>query len=138
MPVAVIDACVAMTWVMPDEGGAAANVLRAHQERRVGLLAPTIWEYEIANSLKTAVIRGRIESDFGRECLTDLLGMGIHFIAFSDLAPRSWELALTRDLSVYDAAYIALAEERECELYTCDAKLAHAAENLVTVQLLHN
>lgn len=81
-------------------------------------------------------MRGRIQSDFGRECIVRLLGMGIRFTAFSDLATRAWELALSHGLTIYDASYIALAEARECELCTCDVQLARAAENLVTIQLL--
>ncbi|WP_019877466.1 type II toxin-antitoxin system VapC family toxin [Sporichthya polymorpha] len=38
---------------------------------------------------------------------------------------RAWELRHT--LTVYDAAYVALAESLGCELLTCDRKLASAA-----------
>ena len=136
MPVAVIDACVAVAYVMLDEQDSASQLIGAHEERRLGLIAPTVWEYEVANSLRTATLRGRIQASFARELLAMLLGMGIRFTGFSDLVTRAWELALTRGLTVYDASYIALAEARDCDLYTCDAQLARAAEDLVTVHLL--
>ena len=68
MNVAVVDASVALAWVMPDEQGELeAEVLRAHQERRIGLLAPSVWEYEVANALRSAVRRGRVAQDSGYE-----------------------------------------------------------------------
>jgi predicted nucleic acid-binding protein len=135
--IAVVDACVALSWVMPDEhGGPEADILLAHQERRLGLLAPSVWEYEVANALRSAVMRGRVAQDFGYESLATLLGMGIAFTGFADLARRAWELALSGALTIYDASYVALAETRRCDLYTCDEQLANAARGLVSVQLL--
>ncbi|MFB3879842.1 MAG: type II toxin-antitoxin system VapC family toxin [Armatimonadota bacterium] len=121
---------------MPDEQRVAATVLRDHQDRRIALSAPTIWEYEVANSLRTAALRGRIPEGFGRESLARLLGIGIRIAGFPEYALRAWELAIGLRIAVYDASYVALAEARECDLYTCDAQLARAAEDLVTVHLL--
>jgi predicted nucleic acid-binding protein len=122
---------------MPDEQGELeAEVLRAHQERRIGLLAPGVWEYEVANALRSAVRRGRVAQDSGYELLTALLGMGIAFTGFADLSRRAWQLALSATLTVYDASYVALAEARQCDLYTCDVELADAAKDVVSVRLI--
>jgi predicted nucleic acid-binding protein len=51
------------------------------------------------------------------------------------LMPRCWEL---RDsLTVYDAAYVALAEVMEVVLVTADAKLAASPDLLCEVELLN-
>jgi predicted nucleic acid-binding protein len=137
VPVAVVDACVAVAWAMPDEqAGPEAELLRAHQERRIGLLAPSIWEYEVANALRMAVLRGRVTPGFGSGLLAVLLGMGIVVTGFTDLADRVWELSVSRAIAVYDASYIALAETRGCDLYTCDQQLATAAGEFVGVHLI--
>jgi len=137
--VAVVDASVALAWAMPDEQGELeAEVLRAHQERRIGLLAPSVWEYEVANALRSAVRRGRVAQDSGYELLATLLGMGIAFTGFADLSRRAWQLALSGPLTVYGASYVALAEARGCDLYTCDAKLADAVTDVVNVRLIRS
>ena len=122
---------------MPDEGSElVSEVFQRHAAGSLDLAAPTIWAYEVCNALRSAVRGGRLARADGQRYLLTLLDMDIEPIAFEPLATRAWELALTRGLTVYDASYIALAEARECDLYTCDAQLARAAEDLVTVHLL--
>lgn len=137
MPTAVVDASVAVILAMPDEKSELADeIFEQYARGRLDLAAPSLWPYEIANALSRAVARGRITGSEGDSWLQTLLNMDIEWIGFDQLAPRVWELALTRAVTVYDASYIALAEARECELYTCDAQLARAAEDLVAVHLL--
>jgi predicted nucleic acid-binding protein len=50
------------------------------------------------------------------------------------LLRRSWELR--DELTVYDAAYVALAERLELPVLTLDAGLARAADRHVEVELL--
>ena len=47
--------------------------------------------------------------------------------------PRIWEL---RDLTAYDAAYVALAEGLRAPLITCDKRLASAPGIRVDVELI--
>ena len=46
------------------------------------------------------------------------------FVPFHELADRAWELA--RNLTIYDAAYVALAELLDAPLVTLDQRLARA------------
>jgi predicted nucleic acid-binding protein len=50
------------------------------------------------------------------------------------LLPRAW--ALRDELTVYGAAYVALAERLGAPLLTLDAGLARAAERHVAVELV--
>jgi predicted nucleic acid-binding protein len=50
-----------------------------------------------------------------------------------DLALDALDLALRRGISVYDAAYAALAVREMLPLFTADRKLASSVEDLVEV-----
>jgi predicted nucleic acid-binding protein len=66
--------------------------------------------------------------------LTDLLAMPLQRASHRPLLARCWEL---RDnLTVYDAAYVALAEALPADLLTGDARLARAAGPRCHVEVL--
>ena len=137
MRLAVIDASVAAAWVMRDEGHREATaLLESYQSEELRFLAPSLWQYEVASALRKAVASGRASPDEGFTSLELLLGVQIEFTPLDQLAPRCWEIALTRGLSIYDASYVALAEARACEFYTRDIRLAKATRDLVPVQLI--
>jgi len=61
----VIDASIALAWSLDDElGGSADEVLTLVE--RSGALVPTLWTYEIANSLAHFVRRSRIDAERAR------------------------------------------------------------------------
>ena len=132
MRLAVIDAGIALSWVLPDETTAqpAAEVLAAFRAGEVRLLAPSRWEYEVGNVLRLAVTRGRIGEIDGAEALRSLLELGVDLAPFAPLAEPAWELSLAHQLTIYDAAYLALAQENACPLYTLDRQLIAAAEKI--------
>jgi predicted nucleic acid-binding protein len=130
MQLAVVDASVALAWVIPEEktGPQAVQLLLSYQGNQVRLLAPSLWEYEVANALKVGVLRKRLSPEEGKEALNSLLGLGIALTDFSEVADTAWELALAQGLSIYDAAYLALAQHRNCRLYTADKRLLEAGK----------
>jgi len=132
MDPAVIDASFALAWVLPDEQAAplAQRLLSAFDAGEVDLAAPSLWEYEVANALRASVARRRVTQQRASEALRSLLYSGISLHEFGPIADRAWNLALEHDLTVYDAAYLALAEERHCALHTRDRALAEAARKL--------
>jgi len=133
---AVVDASVALAWVIPDEELApkALRLLLAYHGNQVRLIAPSLWEYEVGNALKVGVTRGRLSPEEGKQALRSLLDLGIALIHFGEIAERAWQLAIEHRLSVYDAAYLALAEHRSCEFYTGDKRLAKAASRAGVVR----
>ncbi|MGD0111520.1 MAG: type II toxin-antitoxin system VapC family toxin [Armatimonadota bacterium] len=137
MTEAVVDASVALSWVLPDERCPLANdVFERHMQGELDLIAPTLWQYEVVNGLRRAVVQGRIGRAEGNRSLQTLLGMELQLASFEDLAARAWEVSFARSLTVYDASYVALAEARECDLYTCDVELAGAVTDVVSVRLI--
>ena len=56
--------------------------------------------------------------------LEELRGLDLTRHAHEPLLGRVWELR--RNLTAYDAVYVALAEALDCRLLTCDVALARA------------
>lgn len=121
----VLDASIAGAWLLPDElhPNAALALDRLAYERA---LVPTIWWYEVRNMLLSAERRHRIDADRSSGALAVLAGLPISIEPMTDDADV---LALARRhaLSVYDAAYLALARRDAVVLATLDSALATAA-----------
>ncbi|HEU0142183.1 MAG TPA: type II toxin-antitoxin system VapC family toxin [Bryobacteraceae bacterium] len=69
----------------------------------------------------TAQRRQRIDSHRSRQFLAELAALPAERYSHTPLIGRMWELR--HNFTVYDAAYIALAEATGSVLYTCDEKL---------------
>lgn len=127
---AVVDASVSLKWLFDDEEGVLeAKALRDRylaDPANFPLFVPCLWRYEVANGLAAAVRRGRLERSLAREALADLMVLGIRMVDPEDL--RVLDLALTHGISVYDAAYLAVAEETCTVLWTADKPIYHAVQ----------
>ncbi len=124
----VIDACVALKWRLRDEEGTAQAdaLLDDCIASRVELLAPTLFDYEIANALRTALIRGRITEADAERALGDFQQLTIRRVSFPALQTLAFRLACEWKQSVYDAAYLALARTRQLPFLTGDRRLWNA------------
>jgi len=125
----VIDASVAIAWVHP---GQATNETDAMLEAIAGgatIQVPALWSLEVANALVVLVRRRKLRDDECQAALGWLGGLRVHVdhemsrLAFSRLA----ELARAHQLSVYDAAYLDLAQRRALVLGCKDGPLRTAA-----------
>ncbi len=124
---AVVDASAALSWVLPGEGTERALRLRdrAVATPAFALLVPSIFWYEVGNVLWASIRRQRLDRTEGFEALEALQAFAFEVWA---VGPREClELALSEGLSVYDAAYLQLALEAGCPLWTLDRGLADAA-----------
>jgi predicted nucleic acid-binding protein len=88
------------------------------------LAAPALLPYETANVIRRHELSGQISSDQAAQAHADLLDLAIELWPYDLLAAGAWELR--QNLSIYDAAYVALAELTELTLVTLDARLAKA------------
>ena len=123
----VVDASIAVKWVLDEPDSARARaLLGAWASQGVVLLAPALLAYELANILRQQNRRNILTLDEAREGLRRVLLGGIHFDSAMPLAlsTRALELADRFGLSaVYDAHYLALAEREGCEYWTADERL---------------
>jgi predicted nucleic acid-binding protein len=121
----VLDASVAGSWLMPDERGDAAAAI-GERVLAEGAIAVDLFRHEVRNLLVMAVRRRRMPKDLLWPQLERIEAMPIE-IAPGGPSARIVALAMTHDLTAYDAAYLDLACERRLALATFDDRLRRAA-----------
>ena len=115
----VADASVLVVALADDgpDGDQARARLRGEQ-----LTVPELADLEIASVLRRQMKAGILNARRARLALDDLAALPARRAPHRPLLPRCWEL---RDnLTIYDAAYVALAEAMNTTLLTGDQKLA--------------
>ena len=98
------------------------------------LAAPELIDLETASVIRRGLLAGRLDDRRAQLALTDLVELSLDRVSHRSLLARCWEL---RDnLTIYDAAYVALAERLDAVLVTADARLAGAPRVRCEVDLL--
>lgn len=123
----VVDASVVLAWCFADEASDVADRVLDHLVSD-GALAPSIWPLEVANALRTAERRGRLQlADFPRvsELLVSL-PVQVELVDLDDAVGDVLDFARRLDLTAYDAAYLELAARRGVALATIDDRLRAA------------
>ena len=118
----VLDASAALEVLLRTE--AASAVGRLIFDRRTSLHAPHLIDLEIAQVLRRYSTSGKITGTRGKQALEDLIDFPLTRYPHDFLLPRIWELR--RNVTAYDAAYLALAEALGAVLVTRDARLGAA------------
>ena len=125
----VIDASIALAWCFEDEANSVADAVLSRLEDEEGV-APSIWPLEVANGLRSAERRGRIDEREVPGVVRLLATLPIQVVPTTLDQALGDVLAVARaaGLSTYDAAYLDLALRRGIPLATADEYLAQAAE----------
>jgi predicted nucleic acid-binding protein len=121
----VLDVSIAACWAFQDEDHPYATVAFA-RIRGDEAIVPSLWWFEVRNALVINERRKRITESQTSIFLRDLS----RFLMRVDRLPEEAQLlylARTHRLSVYDAAYLELAQRERIPLATLDVKLAAAA-----------
>jgi predicted nucleic acid-binding protein len=95
------------------------------------LAAPSLVTFEAANIIRRNELAGLVSTDQAAQAHADLLDLAIEHWPYELLAPRAWELR--RNLSSYDASYVALAELTGSTLVTLDRRIGRAPDVRCTV-----
>jgi predicted nucleic acid-binding protein len=127
----VLDASLTLSWFFKDERTAGAEAVLT-QVTETGAVVPGLWRLEVANGLQMALRRGRIDAAFRDAALTQLARLSI--AADPDTDACAWtatlQLADRFRLTLYDAAYLELAQRRRLPLATLDKELRDAGPAL--------
>lgn len=121
----VVDASVAVKWLIPEEySEKAMKLLEAWVKQELELNAPRLLRLEVTNALTKYAARGLLKVEQlvqGFQIFREIA------ITYSD---EDWQLieealnaSTTMDLSIYDAIYIVLAKKLNATLITADGKL---------------
>ncbi|MGH3630006.1 MAG: type II toxin-antitoxin system VapC family toxin [Sciscionella sp.] len=124
----VFDSSATLAWIYSDETSEA--IRRAFDLlAENGAWVPCLWRLEVANILEMGVRRGRHDAAFRDATLADLALLPISLDPETDR--QAWgataRLASRHRLTLYDAAYLELAQRRGLPLATLDRGLRSAA-----------
>jgi predicted nucleic acid-binding protein len=127
----VVDSSIALTWCFEDEAIPSADALLVRLTND-GAYAPSLWPLEVLNVLVMAQRHGRITSEDRQDRIELLRALPITIDA--ETAAQAWimtnRLAERYRLTLYDAAYLELAQRLDLPLATLDVDLREAAKTL--------
>jgi predicted nucleic acid-binding protein len=121
----VIDASIAACWAFDDEDHPVA-ALALERIRTDEALVPSLWWFEVRNTLIVNERRGRLTEADVTVFLRGLARLGVTIDRTPDEA-AVLTLARRHRLTVYDASYLELAQREGVLLATLDTDLADAA-----------
>lgn len=133
----VLDASVAVKWVLPEPDSAKALTLWDELDDHVSeLLVPDTLPVEIAHAL-TRVERGGLllPGEAGAK-LNDVVAAGIDLRSDLPLLARAVGLSSQWRIGVCDCLYVAPADQERCELITADNRLLNVVQGQIPVILL--
>ena len=122
MSLLVVDAS-ALVASLIDDGRAGASTAAALADG--ALAAPELLLFEVANVLRRLEVSGRIPAETAALAHGDVLDLPVQLWPYAPLAEEAWRLR--GSLTMYDAAYVALAVNLKAPLVTLDQKLARTA-----------
>ncbi|MDQ3977996.1 MAG: type II toxin-antitoxin system VapC family toxin [Actinomycetota bacterium] len=127
----VVDASVIVTALADDGPDGDQARLRLRGER---LAAPHLIDLEVLSAWRRLAAGGDIDERRATLAIADLQALRIDRIRHEPLLRRCWELRV--NLTVYDAAYVALAELLDTTLVTADLGLAKAPGTRCPIEVL--
>jgi predicted nucleic acid-binding protein len=119
----VLDASVALKWVLPEEDSDVADKLR--EEFRQGIhdfLSPDVFWAEVGHALARAERRGIIRQPDGSRLLAEILTTPPRLATSFPLLTNAFSIASALRTSFYDCLYVALAERELCPFVTADVR----------------
>ena len=130
----VVDASVAIKWVVAEEFSEQAEAL-LNDAASSAIVGPPALSTEVANALyqrtrrrdpKTRLTVGEAEAALAR-----FLAIGIQLVSSEDLDQQAFAFARQQRLAdIYDTLYVILAQRLSTELWTDDRKLLEAVRRI--------
>lgn len=119
----VVDASVAIKWVIEEEGSDAARGLFVQEI----LTAPDFLAIECANVFWAIARSGKLSRELARGAVDAILATPIRLRPTGDYASAAQAIAFDLDQTAYDSLYLAVAMAEHATLVTADGKFAAAA-----------
>lgn len=120
----VLDASVAVSWVIPRP--LSARALRLRDDFRHGLhelIAPDLFLDEVASALTKAERQKLIAAGQAAPLYAQVMNHPPVLLPHVSLIVRALDISSQTRSSYYDCLYVALAEREGCELLTDDDRL---------------
>lgn len=116
----IIDASIAVKWVVPEESSDAATALLGRR-----LAAPAVWLAEAANALWSKQARHEITPNQARDRVRELATAPVTAIPLSDLLSAAMDVAIELNHPIYDCFYLAAAQLYDTQIVTADRRFAN-------------
>jgi len=128
----VVDASIIVKWFSKFEQDVESSekLLNSHIEGASMLVSSSLVLYEVCNALRFNPNFG--EKDVSR-AVTNLLKLELELVDFSEVFEPAIELAFSYDITIYDAAYIAVSQTLHIPLITADYRLLPKIKDLPLV-----
>ena len=115
----IVDASVAVKWLIQEEGSAPALALRQPGTR---LIAPDLLMVECANILWKKVRLGELSPEEAGLAARLVCAVDMELVPTRHLADRVVDLTIALDHPAYDRLYLAVALDRDGRFVTADQR----------------
>jgi len=119
----IIDASYLLSVLLPDEAlskKSKVNLSILINENNK-FFAPRILEFEVLNSVRTAVLRKRIKKTSVKKLLVNYNKIPINYLDID--RDGVFDISIKHGLTFYDASYLYLAKVNKCKLLTLNEDL---------------
>ena len=127
----VLDASAVVDWLLQTPAG--KRIEQHIYARKDTLHTVYLLDVEFAQVLRRLVREGRLARKRAEEAIEDLVVLRVTRYAPVLFLDRIWQLR--QNLSAYNAAYVALAEELQAPLITRDQGIAAAPGHKATIEV---
>lgn len=119
----VVDASVAVKWLIDEEGST-----KAHELRRRSLHAPSLLVVEVGNVVRTVTTRGELSITEAKRAPGLLMEMPVTWHEPYALMDDALAHALRLNHPIYDCVYLALALRLGVPMVTADKRFLRAVQ----------
>jgi predicted nucleic acid-binding protein len=114
----VVDASAAVEFLLRTAVGLRIEGIIAD----ANLFAPELFDVEVTAVLRRQLLRGNLGEERAAQALDDLVAWDVERVSHRALVRDAWELR--RNVSAYDAFYLAAARRKSASVITSDGPLA--------------
>lgn len=121
----VVDASVAVKWVLPESGSDRAVLLRTSD---TDIIAPSLVIAELGNAIWKSAMRGDMSGTDAQTALKSAVAHYHRLPPVEDLMTVALSFATDLRHPIYDCFYLALAEREAATLITADERMLATAK----------